>query len=125
MLVMDIGVGDSADGMKRNSQTREAILGWMIDSPRAEHDVCPRCASTCESCGRSAAERQTRVLCDGLCRDCVEWDFVFDVDVGAWLMVDRHDECADCGRDAALFSVGDGLVCLQCLRAVNQRRAAA
>lgn len=125
MLGMNIGVAASSVETKRNSHTREAILGWMIDAPRSEHDGCQRCASICESCGRSPAQRQGRVLCDGLCRECVEWDFVFDVEAGAWLMVDRHGECADCGRDGALFSVGDGLVCILCLRVVNEARVAA
>jgi hypothetical protein len=55
----------------------------------------------------------------------VEWDFVFDERRGNWLTVDHHGECDDCERDAALFSIGDGLVCLECLHLVQQKRAAA
>lgn len=76
--------------------------------------------STCESCGREGG-----VLCDGFCRECVEWDYVFDEQADVWLTVDRHGECDDCDRDAALFSIGDGLVCLGCRRRVQRRRAAA
>jgi hypothetical protein len=60
-----------------------------------------------------------------MCRDCVEWDFVFDAEACEWLTVDRHGECDDCSRNVSLFSIGDGLVCVHCLRAVLRRRAAA
>jgi hypothetical protein len=60
-----------------------------------------------------------------MCRDCIEWDFAFDAVHHTWLMVDRHGACDDCDRDAALFSIGDGLVCFDCLRVVRRKRAAA
>jgi hypothetical protein len=102
------------------------LMSTSINECLADHCVCPHCSSICESCGRSAQQRPGNpVLCDGLCRDCVEWDFVFDLDVGVWLMVDGHGTCVDCDRDGPLFSVGDGLVCESCYRAVLDGRAAA
>lgn len=80
----------------------------------------------CESCGRSAEERgYPRVLCEGLCRECIEQDYVFDDVLLEWMAIDAYGECADCFDEDCLFSVGDGLVCLECYRSVRQRRAAA
>jgi hypothetical protein len=89
-------------------------------------DACARCASMCECCGRSAEERgYSRVLCEGLCRECIERDFVFDEVLCEWMAIDSFGECADCDVEDCLFSVGDGLVCLDCFRAARERRAAA
>jgi hypothetical protein len=112
---------------------RPSLAGtrWDEDGPTDEMRCaadggCARCASVCASCGRSSSERGgQRVLCDGLCRDCVDWDYFFDTAQAVWLDVDRHGECDDCARDAALFSIGDGLVCVDCWKAVCKRRGAA
>jgi len=96
--------------------------------PITPHDIneCSRCASMCECCGRSADERaHPRVLCDGLCRECIEQDFLFDESACEWMAVDSYGECADCFLDDCLFSVGDGLVCLDCFRLTRGQKAAA
>jgi hypothetical protein len=115
-----LSMGPSPEGARWNDHVPADDLRCVAE------DACPRCASVCASCGRSASERGHQpVLCDGLCRDCVEWDYLFDAAEGAWLIVDRHGECDDCTRDAALVSIGDGLVCIECWLVVRKRRAAA
>src|SRR5262245_22696692 len=103
-------------------------MASCITYPVAPHHIndCPRCASMCECCGRSAEERgHPRVLCDGLCRECIEQDFIFDAVLSEWMAIDAFGECADCSRDDCLFSVGDGLVCVGCYRIARRQRAAA